>query len=792
MRTVVGLFWKEHVFKSLIIVSAVILAAVIAVRPLEVPPARPVAATDRFSVERALADLEMITAAPRYPGSPGYQAAREYLVAEFESMGLDPEVADTLSVNSGEGGANIGRARNIVVRIPGTDNTGAILLAGHLDTVHTTVGASDCGGCSAAVVETARALLAGSPLRNDVILLLEDGEETTRAGSLSFVEQHPWAEDVRVAINLEAMGTGGGSLLYVTGPENGWLIRESLRVMPSPVAYSFVNDLIWLTGTGGSDLDQFLMAADVGLGLVYLENVPAYHTMQDNVANLDPDTLQHQGATMLALARHFGDLPLDGTLKRQDLVYYNLIGHQVVRYPAWAGVSLALLAAAGTLALVVVGLRRDRLTGRGILIGVAGFLPLVLVATLISGGVWYLLRVLDPRLQVFLIGVTYDREWYTLAFVALSAGLMLAGYRLLPRRSAADLGVGALVWWVALAVLTSFRLPGSSYAFALPALFGLITLAAILFLEGRSGWVKRLIPALGAAGAVLIMAPMINFLGIFSGRAEVLMGLPLIAMLPAPFVALLAGLLLPVFEEITHGRRGLASAVLVGIGILILAGVALTARFTEDRPKPNMVAYVLDADTGEAHWVAGAAPVAGQRRSLLDEWTSQFFTQDVEETLYSPWGAWAENSVPAYRSPAPQLDLAAPSAEILEDTTDDSGHRHLRLRIASDRQAPTMIVRISTEGQIVGGAVAHRQLDGMSAETPRSALVFGIHAAADDGLEVTLTLQDSSPVTLLLEDHSYSLPDIDGIAIRPRLAWMMPSPTFISDATVVRRTVTIP
>jgi hypothetical protein len=103
-----------------------------------------------------------------------------------------------------------------------------------------------------------------------------------------------------------------------------------------------------------------------------------------------------------------------------------------------------------------------------------------------------------------------------------------------------------------------------------------------------------------------------------------------------------------------------------------------------------------------------------------------------------------------------------------------------------------MIVRISTEGQIVGGAVAHRQLDGMSAETPRSALVFGIHAAADDGLEVTLTLQDSSPVTLLLEDHSYSLPDIDGIAIRPRLAWMMPSPTFISDATVVRRTVTIP
>jgi acetylornithine deacetylase/succinyl-diaminopimelate desuccinylase-like protein len=55
------------------------------------------------------------------------------------------------------------------------------------------VGASDYGGCSVAVVEAARALLAGPPLRNDVILLLEDGEETTRAGSLSFVRQHPLA-----------------------------------------------------------------------------------------------------------------------------------------------------------------------------------------------------------------------------------------------------------------------------------------------------------------------------------------------------------------------------------------------------------------------------------------------------------------------------------------------------------------------------------------------------------------------------------------------------------------------
>ena len=61
---------------------------------------------------------------------------------------------------------------------------------------------------------------------------------------------------------------------------------------------------------------------------------------------------------MVVLARHFGNLPLTGTLQRDNLVYYNLFGHQVIRDPAWFGILLALLTAGAAITLIVVGLGR--------------------------------------------------------------------------------------------------------------------------------------------------------------------------------------------------------------------------------------------------------------------------------------------------------------------------------------------------------------------------------------------------------------------------------------------------
>ncbi len=596
-----------------------------------------------------------------------------------------------------------------------------------------------------------------------------------------------------MALNQEAMGSKGASLLYVTGPQNGWLMRQALRAMPRPVAYSFANDLVWGTGTGGSDLDQYLMTAPVGLGLVYVGNVPAYHSMQDNVANLDLRTWQHQGDNIVTMARHFGNLPLDGTLTAPDLVYFTLVEGVTVQYAAWVGIVLALLAAVGLIGLAVIGLRRKALSGRGILFGVLVFLPLMLAAMALSGALWYAIRLLDPRLQVFLIGISYDRPWYTLAFVALSAGLMTAGYALFKRTLWLELSVGAAAWWALLALLTAWRVPGSGPLFAWPVLAALPLLAVAVFgRRAAPGWAYIAVAAVAAAGAALIVSPAINFLGIFSGRAELIMGLPVIALLPAPLAAMLAGLLLPVTDEVSGGRRWVAPAALAALAAVILAGVALTADFNLERPKPNMAAYVMDEN--EAAWYTLGGQVGNQRASLLDEWTEQFFSQGAEETSFSPWGVYyMDSAYPAYRSPAPRADLPAPQFEVISDQRDAAGVRRVQLRVSAGAEAPMRVLRLEAasgldEVRILGESLAEMT----HVDAPAQTLWIEIYGLTGEEIALDLALRGEGGVTLMMEERLFSLPELADMPITPRPDWMMPSPTFVSDMTLARYTFTLP
>lgn len=188
-----------------------------------VVPATP--ETTEFSAQRAMPHLDVIAAAPWPAGSPGHDRTRAYLLAELRKMGLEPQIQETTSVLRfpRSPGFSAGLIKNVLVRVPGTASTGAIALDAHYDGAATGPAAADCGSGVIVLLETLRAILAGPPLKNDLIFVFADAEEVGDLGAHAFAAHHPWMRDVRVALNYEAMGTSGPAYLYATN--NGRQLR---------------------------------------------------------------------------------------------------------------------------------------------------------------------------------------------------------------------------------------------------------------------------------------------------------------------------------------------------------------------------------------------------------------------------------------------------------------------------------------------------------------------------------------------------------------------------------------
>ena len=140
-------------------------------------------------------------------GSVQHRQVREYLVSQLEQLGLGTEIHETIIYNPGWQSA--GAVANIIARIPGTDNSQAVALFAHYDNVHLVPGAGSTKVGIAAILELLRVLNMGEPLKNDLIVVFADGGESGMLGSLAFLEQHPWAEDIGLVITADSRAPRG-------------------------------------------------------------------------------------------------------------------------------------------------------------------------------------------------------------------------------------------------------------------------------------------------------------------------------------------------------------------------------------------------------------------------------------------------------------------------------------------------------------------------------------------------------------------------------------------------------
>ena len=145
----------------------------------------------------------------------------DYLVAELRNLGLSPQVQDDTGVlydtDLDPSQVSAAHLQNVIARLPGTASTGTVMLYGHYGSVPTSNNAADGAAGVAAVLETVRAIRAsGPPLRNDLLIVFADGDETPALGPHLF-RHHPEAEAVSVGIALESLSNRGAVALAYAG-----------------------------------------------------------------------------------------------------------------------------------------------------------------------------------------------------------------------------------------------------------------------------------------------------------------------------------------------------------------------------------------------------------------------------------------------------------------------------------------------------------------------------------------------------------------------------------------------
>lgn len=764
LRRLIGFGTSMIIFLTLLTIFAVYRQT----PPSAVPGDAPALA---FSSGRAMKRLEVTNRKPHPVGSLEHAEVQDYIVRELGAQGLDPKVQETTVTTSKFGDLRAATVRNIAARLVGTGGGGkAVLIAAHYDTVPTAMGASDDGASVAAMLESIRALKAGSPLKNDIIFLFTDAEEIGLFGATAFVDEHPWAKDVGLVLNFEARGASGPSLMFETSNGNGWLIEQLAKAAPHPMANSLSYEIYKLL-PNNTDMTVFKQANLPGMNFAYIDSPLLYHTRADSIENIDERSLQHQGSYVLSLARHFGSVNLDQP-RSGNAIYFDVLGLTLLHYPASWVIPLLVLAVLLFAAVIVLGFRRKKLTVMGVVAGFFLFVLNIIVAALSVTVVWWLIATVQRMAGVSLLDDIYRSKLYFAGFVLIAVAVLTALNNLYGRRvSTEDLAAGALFLWLILLAVTSVLLPGGSYLLLWPLVFCLAAFAFMLTRqpEKPTSLSSFAVLSLCAIPAVVLIVPMIY-------QIFVAMGLDLIAAVIV-MVVLLGGLLIPHFALSRVSGKWWWPIGATLAAVIFIAVAILNPGFDRQHPKSDSLFYVLNADTGKAVWATGD--------NGIDEWTAQVFSGNIQRTPLTEYLPLNANSY--WSTPAPAISVQPADIRVVADST-QGDVRTLQMRVTSSQGAINIAVPRDANVEIVGATINGKRAENVKASaTGQTAWELRYWSPPKGGFDLALELKGARPVPLKILEKSYTLPEIPGVTLKPRPDYIVPSLSPNSDQSLVTK-----
>jgi Peptidase family M28 len=740
--------------------AALVLVAIAST--LSMAPTGPVAAdapAEVFSAARAMTHIETIAEDPRPIGSAEHAEARAYLIEQLASLGWRTEVQETVGRFDfgGDGTQNMAAVANVIATKPGSDATGTVLLTAHYDTVAGSLGAADDGIGVGVLLETARALNRAGALRNDVVILLTDAEESSGLhGAEAFLRERAEALGHTVVLNHEARGASGAPITFRMSSPNGELL-DVLSQASGALADSSA-EAIFETLPQDTDFTPFVQAGRQGYDTGIAADGAYYHSPLDDPAHLSTASLQQMGETTLDLARELAGRDLAAVAEGDEEIV-TTFPWGLFRYPQGLEVPLALGTPFLTAVLVWLLRRRGALTLPRVALSALASVVFLVAAGAAGYAVWRVALLIDPGQASAENGEPYLSVLYRLAMLLAGLGVVLGLYAILrPRLRAAELATGMLVLLGLVGVLLALTVPGVS---------GSLIVQPSLVVAGGAVLAALLLPRRTVAAGItyllaLAIAAMMLGPSVWTGFD---IGLGTGGPVSAAQLAIFVLLALPLIEVVWPYRPGLprhrlhtvtVPAIVLFLAVVFTAGGLVANREGATDARQEMVLYSVDADTGRAYWASPRAAVSDWSAALLSEPAAP-----LDDAF--PW--WDGRAL--WHGPAPAAELPRPEVTVVGDHI-EKGQRKLTLRLRSQRDAPTLGLWVDGDSATVRSATIAGHA--VPTDRPLGKWSFGFRyfGAPADGIEVQLDLdQRTDDVVLRVADSTDDLSAVPGFSPPP-------------------------
>jgi hypothetical protein len=406
------------------------------------------------------------------------------------------------------------------------------------------------------------------------------------------------------------------------------------------------------------------------------------------------------------------------------------------------------------------------------------FLPGI-AAIVINGLVgyfgWKLLCAIYPQYGEILQGFTYNGHAYIWAFSLFSIAVCMWLYSWIYKpENTASLAVPPLLLWLLICGVIAFKLKGASF-FIIPVYFGLIS----LFILVRQKRPNIILMTLLLFPVLMIMSPFVKMFPVGLG----------LKMLVAStlMVSLIFSLCISVFGFSRYKNRW--SYILFGASFTFLLLAHFKADFDEERPKPNSLVYIYDADKDASVWAT--------YDHILDDWTKKYLTEEpdhaeafLNENFSSKYNTGFTFSKKAYIKP-----LTLPYIDKQRDTV-IGDLRHVKLFITPQRA----VNRMEFFADSTYTFLAFR-LNGMKVDKPQNAIsvfanrsgnrLFSYYVSDEKYLEMEFIIPANQKTEFTLYSSSNDMMDNPLFDVPKRPTDMIPKPFVLNDAVIVKKTITL-